>query len=185
MTSYSILIVTFASMARQQLSVADAHFALSITISPLTLYFVYASIRDCFVPKNASSRNTVLFSRLGKGGKTIRTLCLVLLLTWILLDLLIYFGGKHVFGKNECPRITLVGWFIYRFQFDVIALLLPVIFGLPSIPILYVLYSIRHLNDIRSELHRHKEKVVPWRHLRWVQSPWASIKSMIVSQWYS
>lgn len=185
LTSYSILLVTFVSMWRQQLSVADAHFALFITVSPLSVYFVYASFRDLFLSKNATSKNTILFARLAKGRRSIRALCLGLLLTWFILYVIIYFGGERVFGEQACPKITLVGWILYRFEFTAISLFIPLIVGLPSLPILYLVYSIRHLKDIRREHHRHQWKVVPWRHFTWVQSYWISIKSIIVSQWYA
>lgn len=42
---YTLLLCAFISMARKQLSIADAHFAITSTVTPLSIYLLYASFR--------------------------------------------------------------------------------------------------------------------------------------------
>ncbi|PBK64054.1 hypothetical protein ARMSODRAFT_893519 [Armillaria solidipes] len=95
---YSILLVTFFSMCRRNLSMADAHFALSITVSPLSLYFLYSTLRVCL-----GKRNT-LYERLSRSKIIIGVLSTIMLILWIVLDLLIYFAD--VFEGEVCPSPT-------------------------------------------------------------------------------
>uniref|UniRef100_A0A0W0F2K9 Uncharacterized protein n=1 Tax=Moniliophthora roreri TaxID=221103 RepID=A0A0W0F2K9_MONRR len=44
--TYTILLATAVSLIHHNLSIADAHFTLTITISPLGVYFVYSLYRD-------------------------------------------------------------------------------------------------------------------------------------------
>ncbi|PBK91950.1 hypothetical protein ARMGADRAFT_993961 [Armillaria gallica] len=109
---YSILLVTFIGMSRGNLSMADAHFALSITVSPLSIYFLYSTLRVCL-----KKRNT-LYERLGKSKIMVGALTTLMLVLWIVLDLLIYFA--NVFEGETCASPTFIGWFFYRHMKKVI-----------------------------------------------------------------
>ncbi|KAK0458993.1 uncharacterized protein EV420DRAFT_1270113 [Desarmillaria tabescens] len=99
---YSILLVTFIGMARGNLSMADAHFALSITVSPLSIYFLYSTLRVCLKKSNT------LYDRLGKSKIMVGALTTLMLVLWIVLDLLIYFA--KVFEGETCASPTFIGW---------------------------------------------------------------------------
>ncbi|KAF9017422.1 hypothetical protein BDZ89DRAFT_1140723 [Hymenopellis radicata] len=52
---YAILLATFISMNNKSLSISDSHFALVLTISPLAVYFVFASFRFVFMRRTPGS----------------------------------------------------------------------------------------------------------------------------------
>ncbi|KAK0237505.1 hypothetical protein EDD85DRAFT_830491 [Armillaria nabsnona] len=171
---YSILLVTFISMCRRNLSMADAHFALSITVSPLSLYFLYSTLRVCL-----GKRNT-LYERLARSKIIVGVLTTIMLILWIVLDLLIYFAD--VFKGEICPSPTVFGWFIYRSITAAEAMEITIYF-LPLLPFFYLIYALRHFSDIREEHRRHMQKVVPWPRFRYIQMTWFSVRSFCLSQW--
>ncbi|KAK0203771.1 hypothetical protein DFS33DRAFT_830386 [Desarmillaria ectypa] len=171
---YSILLVTFISMWRGNLSMADAHFALSITVSPLSIYFLYSTLRVCLKKKNT------LYDRLGKSKIIVGALTTLMLVLWIILDLLIYFA--NVFEGETCASPTFIGWFFYRSVTAAKALEITIYF-LPMLPLFYLIYALRHFSDIRNEHRRHMRKVISWHSFRWVQTVWFALRSFFVSQW--
>ncbi|KAK0220688.1 hypothetical protein IW262DRAFT_1386260 [Armillaria fumosa] len=171
---YSILLVTFIGMSRGNLSMADAHFALSITVSPLSIYFLYSTLRVCL-----KKRNT-LYERLGKSKIMVGALTTPMLVLWIILDLLIYFA--NVFEGETCASPTFIGWFFYRSVTAAKALEIMIYF-LPMLPLFYIIYALRHFSDIRNEYRRHMKKVIPWHSFRWIQAMWFTLRSFFVSQW--
>ncbi|KAK0216647.1 hypothetical protein EDD85DRAFT_869782 [Armillaria nabsnona] len=171
---YSILLVTFIGMSRGNLSMADAHFALSITVSPLSIYFLYSTLRVCL-----KKRNT-LYERLGRSKIMVGALTTLMLVLWIVLDLLIYFA--NVFEGETCASPTFIGWFFYRSVTAAKALELTIYF-LPMLPLYYLIYALRHFSDIRNEYRRHMKKVKHWHSFRWVQTTWFALRSFLVSQW--
>ncbi|KAK0497606.1 hypothetical protein EDD18DRAFT_160269 [Armillaria luteobubalina] len=171
---YSILLVTFIGMSRGNLSMADAHFALSITVSPLSIYFLHSTLRVCL-----NKRNT-LYERLRKSKIMVGALTTLMLALWIILDLLIYFA--NVFEGETCASPTFIGWFFYRSVTAAKALEITIYF-LPMLPLFYLIYALRHFSDIRNEYRRHMKKVIPWHSFRWVQTMWFALRSFFVSQW--
>lgn len=165
-------------MARKQLSVADAHFAISLTVSPLTVYLVYASFRDLF------GKPTLVYTGRPKSKNLFKTFAFTLLATLIVLDLLIYLGGTHVFAGQDCGRITFAAWFGYRFELSAISFTFSGLFGIPSLVAPFFLYTIRHWKDIREERRRHMRNLKRWKSFRWVQTSYATVKFFILSQWY-
>lgn len=155
----------------------SAHFALSITRSPLAVYLVYATIRDFF------GKPTHVFTRSPGSRTAIRVFTLCLVITWSLLSFLTYFGGERVF-KDGCPSITIKSWLIFKFANSFESLQWPVRFGLPTIPLFYLFYTARHWSDIREEYRRHKGNVVRWKHCRGMQTFFLAIKNALFSQWY-
>ncbi|KAJ3714292.1 hypothetical protein C8R42DRAFT_748601 [Lentinula raphanica] len=103
---YTLLACAFISLIRKQLSVADAHFALTSTVSPLALYLLYASVRTLF------RKSSYLFRRLGDHCRTYLVLSLLMLPMWIVMNVLIYFAD--VFSGEACPPITLDAWFLFE-----------------------------------------------------------------------
>ncbi|KAF8868697.1 hypothetical protein CPB85DRAFT_1362130 [Mucidula mucida] len=173
---YTIMLATFISLWRQKLSIADAHFALSLTISPLSIYFIYSTTRWML---NKSSN---LYSRLGKSSRMIAFLTVVMVVQWIVLDIIIYAAPDHVFKGQRCTSASFVGWLFYRIFKTTVSLNFSFIF-IPVFPFMYILYSIRHIMDIIREHRRHQKKVKKWRLFRFVQVPWAFMRSWTLSNW--
>ncbi|KAF9017323.1 hypothetical protein BDZ89DRAFT_1140802 [Hymenopellis radicata] len=164
------------TMWRQKLSIADAHFALSLTISPLAIYFIYSTTRWMF---NKSSN---LYSRLGKSRRMIAFLTILMVVQWIVLDAIIYAAPDHVFKGQRCTSASLAGWLFYRIFKTAVSLDFSFFF-IPIFPFMYIVYSIRHIMDIVREHKRHQKKVTKWRFFRFVQVPWAFMRSWTLSNW--
>ncbi|ESK87172.1 hypothetical protein Moror_11835 [Moniliophthora roreri MCA 2997] len=103
----TILLCTAVAMIRRDLSVSDAHFALTLTVSPLALYFVYSLFR--FIRK----RPNHLYARLGTSKIIVAILTGILVIWWIVFDLLIYFSD--IFKTDDSVFIPFlpIFWIIY------------------------------------------------------------------------
>ncbi|KIK63105.1 hypothetical protein GYMLUDRAFT_41418 [Collybiopsis luxurians FD-317 M1] len=171
---YTLLVSAFISLIRKKLSVADAHFAITSTVSPLAIYLLYASVRKIL------RKRSYLYRRLGHhSNETYVALSLLVLLMWIIMDLLIYFADVFT---NKCPRITLVSWFMYRFMAAYTSFIFASVFIVILI-CMWIMYLLRHFRDIRDEYRRHKMKAQPWKHFRWVQWFPLTFKSFMIAQW--
>ncbi|KAL0573563.1 hypothetical protein V5O48_008396 [Marasmius crinis-equi] len=168
---YSTLISTVISMARHDLPVSDVHFALTLTISPLTMWILYSTYR--FIRK----RPSYLYDNIKSAHQnTIAILSVGMLLWWIVIDILIYSNDK------ECS-VTFWGQLVLYKSFEVV---LALIWAGPLFLVLLVMwlvYLIRHFGDIQGEYRRHMKKTVPWQRFRRIQLVARSIKSFWISQW--
>ncbi|KAL0576399.1 hypothetical protein V5O48_005588 [Marasmius crinis-equi] len=172
---FTILAASAVATTRDDLSIADAHFSITITASPLAIYFLYSGFR--FLRK----RPNHLYSRLKTSSNKYTTLALsvAMLIWWIVFDLLIYFS--NIFSSNDCP-LTLQGWLVYKwftgsltFEYSRIVIPIPVVF--------WIVYLIRHFKDIRKEYRRHMDHTQPWRYFRWIQTFGRAIKYFVIAQW--
>ncbi|KAL0566762.1 hypothetical protein V5O48_015244 [Marasmius crinis-equi] len=168
---YSILLSTIISMARNKdgLSVADVHFALPLTMSPLSLYFVYSTYR--FIRK----RPSYLYDRIRSTRIITSILSIVMVLWWVAIDILIYFKD------SEC-KVTFWGWVMYK----LIEAGWTLFFAMPLIvllPVFWAVYLIRHFRDIRGEYRRHMSKTRVGGRFRWVKVVARPIKVFLISQW--
>ncbi|KAL0067467.1 hypothetical protein AAF712_005455 [Marasmius tenuissimus] len=173
--AFTILVASAVATSRDGLSIADAHFSITITASPLAIYFLYSGFR--FLRK----RPNHLYSRIDTPGKQYTTLGLsiALLIWWIVFDLLIYFST--VFESPDCP-LTLQGWLVYKLFTGTLSLE----FSRPLLPVpivFWVIYLLRHFKDIRGEYRRHMANTRPWQHFRWVQTTGRAIKYFVIAQW--
>ncbi|KAF8886406.1 hypothetical protein CPB85DRAFT_1441956 [Mucidula mucida] len=177
MQVYTIFVATFISLARRRLSVADAHFCLTLTISPLAIYFAYSTAR-WFLNKRSN-----LYLRLGgTSHKLIATLTCAMVLQWFILPFIIYDAPDYVFEGQRCSVQTLQQFVIYR-TFKMIQWVDLSLFLFPLFPFFYIVYTIRHVFDIAREHKRHQKKVRPWRFFRFVQVPWRFVRSWTLSNW--
>ncbi|ESK91221.1 hypothetical protein Moror_2941 [Moniliophthora roreri MCA 2997] len=173
---YTILLATAVSLIHHNLSIADAHFTLTITISPLGVYFVYSLYR--FVRK----RPNHLYARLGtsRSKVTIAILTAIMLAWWIAFDILIYFSD--IFKGEDC-KVTVLGWLFYSIVESVLTLYYT-IYLIPVLPIFWIVYFIRHFKDIRNEYKRHKAKPRgTWRMFSWIQRGYLAVKLFMIAQW--
>lgn len=162
-------------MARKQLSIADAHFAITSTVTPLSIYLLYASFRKIL------KKPSYLFRRLGNQPTTIyAVLSLAMLPAWIIIDCLIYFSND--FASENCPHITFVSWLVYRMAASITTFLYSVVF-LAFIAVMWIVYLLRHIGNIRGEYRRHKMKAQRWKSFRWIQWFPLWLKSFMLAQW--
>ncbi len=176
MQVYTVLLATFISLARRRLSIADAHFCLSMTISPLSIYFVYSTARWLM------NKRSSLYMRLGKSHKLITTLTCLMVIQWVILEIIIYGAPDFVFEGQRCTSATLVGWLFYRIIKTTLSLDYSLFF-FPVFPFFYIVYTLRHIFDIAREHKRHQKKVKKWRFFRFVQVPWTFVRSWTLSNW--
>ncbi|KAJ4477156.1 hypothetical protein J3R30DRAFT_3753923 [Lentinula aciculospora] len=169
---YTLMVCAFISLIRKQLSVADAHFSLTSTVSPLALYLLYASMRE--VLKKPSH----LFRRLG-SHRTYSILSLLMLPMWIVMNLLIYFAD--VFA-DTCPPLTLASWLLFEIEAVLTSFIFASVFT-GVIILVWIIYSLRHFRDIRGEYRRHKMKAERWKRFGWLQWLPLSFKSFMLAQW--
>lgn len=115
MQAYTVFLATFISLWRKQLSIADAHFVFTITISPVFLYLIY-SIFHLVMRKS-----TTLYQRLGSSKRWTAFWSTLILVIWIVLECIIYFAPDHVFEGQRCAIPTFEGWLFYRLLTDAVA----------------------------------------------------------------
>ncbi|KAG7096107.1 hypothetical protein E1B28_006783 [Marasmius oreades] len=172
--NFVIMISSAIAMGRKDILVADAHFALALTMSPLSIYFVYSTFR--FFRR----RPNHLYDRLGSAKFITAAMSMILLICWVIFDLLIYFSNVY---KSEDCKVTLIGWtFNKAFSFILKLTLSSVPIAL--IPLFWIVYFIRHFKDIREEYRRHMtHKTESWERFRLAQRLGRSIKSFVIAQW--
>ena len=108
MQAYTIFIATFISLWRKTLSIADAHFVFSITVSPLSLHLVYSTFRFMM------HKSTTLYQRLGESKRWTAIWSTLMLVIWIVLECMIYATRGYVFDGEKCTITTFEGWLFYR-----------------------------------------------------------------------
>ena len=100
---YPILLSTLLSIDRQQLSLFEAHFAISVSSSPLTLYLVVASIGDILRFK------THLYKRI-KHRHTIRTSLILVPFLWFGLSMTLRLSSRAFEDSQLCDGSTFADW---------------------------------------------------------------------------
>ncbi|KAK0223504.1 hypothetical protein IW262DRAFT_1492502 [Armillaria fumosa] len=108
MQAYTISIAAFISLWHKKLSIADAHFVFSLTISPLSLYLVYGTFRLMM------GKSTMLYQRLGESKRWSMIWSTLMLVIWIVLDCVIIYAADYVFEGKRCATPTLEGWLSYQ-----------------------------------------------------------------------
>ena len=145
---YPILLSTLLSINRQQLSLADAHFVISVSSSPLMLYLVVASIGELVGIK------TGLYKRIKSNRLIIRALGAMVLPLWTGLSMTTSMSGK-AFKDSSCSKTDFKTWFM-----DLGSLLLNSIafpgflslFSGPLLTILITLFVTRVLSKCRDQV---------------------------------
>ena len=107
---YRILIATASSIGSkpQNLSLFDAHYAIAVTASPITVYFVYSSYRDVFRIPNT------LFQKLASSKAVVRYLGLLLPFLWLFVNLMTSFYAKAFEYSYLCQGLTLSLWIEFQ-----------------------------------------------------------------------
>ena len=111
---YCILLSTLFSINRQQLSLFDANYALTVTSSPFTIYLVFSSIRELL------GYETGLFERLESHPRVIRFFGALLLPVWLGLRITLLLSGKAFKDSQLCDNTT-----FSDFLMDLFLLFLP------------------------------------------------------------
>ncbi|SJL01599.1 uncharacterized protein ARMOST_04921 [Armillaria ostoyae] len=172
----NLCLAAFISLGRKKLSIADAHFVFSITVSPLSLYLVYSTFRLMM------RKSTTLYQRLGESKRWTAIWSTLMLVIWIVLECMIYATRGYVFDGERCTIATFKGWMVYRLLVGAVIFNYAVDF-VPVLLFMYLLYSLRHCKDIYRAYKRHQGKVVKWRlpFFRILQIPWSFVRSLVIS----
>ena len=117
---YPILIATASSIGSgelSELSLFDAHYAVAVTASPITIYLVYSSFRDVF------RRPNILFQKLMSSKAVVRYLGLILPLLWLFVNLMTSFYTKAFRDSALCQGMTLSLWIEFQIASNFMGLL--------------------------------------------------------------
>lgn len=114
---YPILIATASSIGSGNLSLFDAHYAVAVTASPITVYLVYSSFRDVF------NRPNILFQKLTSSKAVVRYLGLFLPLLWVFVNLMTSFYPKAFSDSALCRGMTLPLWIEFQIASNFIGVL--------------------------------------------------------------
>ena len=117
---YPILIATASSIGSgelSELSLFDAHYAIAVTASPITVYLVYSSFRDVF------RRPNTLFQKLTSSKAVVRYLGLILPLLWLFVNLMTSFYTKAFRDSALCQGMTLSLWIEFQIASNFMGLL--------------------------------------------------------------
>jgi len=104
---YPILIATASSIGSGNLSF-DAHYAIAVTASPITVYLVYSSFRDVFLHPN------ILFQKLTSSKAVVRYLGLLLPFLWLFVNLMTSFYTKAFSDSELCRGMRLSLWIEFQ-----------------------------------------------------------------------
>ena len=171
---YPILIATASSIGSGELSLFDAHYAVAVTASPITVYFVYSSFRDVCGHPN------ILFQKLMSSKAVVRYLGLLLPLLWLFVNLMTSFYTKAFSDSALCHGMTLSLWTEFQIASNFISLdlmgrldLIKDIEergGLGTVSLLglwiYGIYLVRHRYDIFYEYQtrrRESRRLPTWK----------------------
>ena len=170
---YPVLLSTLLSIDRQQLSLADAHFALLISSSPLTVYLVAASIGDIV------GIQTGLYKQIKSHRLITRTLGALVPLLWLALSMTLTFS-KSAFKDSSCAGGGFTDWLSSAFFSIVVAsphsgamgyfkffLIAPATFAIPFLACLA-----RRWSQIKAEVRLSSIGTSNWR------KPWAFLICM-------
>ena len=108
---YPILLSTLLSVGRKQLSLFDAHFALTLTSSPLTVYLVVASTCDWF------GIETGLYKRIKSRHLLTRTLGTLVLILWFGLSVTVRISDRAFVDSGLCKGSTFGDWLLDFLEF--------------------------------------------------------------------
>jgi hypothetical protein len=114
---YPILIATASSIGSGNLSLFDAHYAVAVTASPITVYLVYSSFRDVF------RRPNILFQKLTSSKTVVRYLGLLLPLLWLFVNLMTSFYTKAFSNSALCRGMTLSLWIEFQIASNFVGVL--------------------------------------------------------------
>lgn len=176
---YPVLITTFLTIHQNQLAITDARFAINITNSPLSIYLVHSAIRD------VCGRPNDLFRRLGSTRVIIRILSLLLFVLWLTLDGIVSYAG-YLFSGPSCQNIAhpiwlrflLNDWFFsHAKSVSFHRSILVATFMCVVAAICWIMYLIRHFQDVTEEFVRRR------RRAGWTRNPLRLAFHAIRSVW--
>jgi hypothetical protein len=103
------MLATVVSINSHNLSLFDAHFAVAVTASPVSIYVVFSAFRHLFY------RPSTLFKKLTKGKTLIRWLGVALPFLWFAINLVISFSPRAFKNSPDyCQKMTFMGWFEFQ-----------------------------------------------------------------------
>jgi len=192
---YPIMIATAASINTDNLTLFDAHFAVAVTASPVSVYLAYSSFRDSI------GRPNTLFRHLGPGPgkKIIRFLGLALPVLWLVVNLLITFL-PHGFKDSHryCKGVTFAYWFEFQAVSNFVGVLdimgmrdmwndLQGRGGLGALSLtamwVWAVYLVRHRYEIWSSICFRRTQQRDGNH-KFVTRIWLSVYNIPAASWF-
>jgi hypothetical protein len=189
---YPIMLATAASINTDNLSLFDAHFAVAVTASPVSVYLAYSAARDVF------NRPNTLFQKLTSGKTLIRCLGLALPVLWLAVNLTISFSPRAFRNSPEnCQKMTVIGWFEFQAVSSFIGVLdvmgrrdlwndLEGRGGLGAISLtlmwIWAVYLVRHRYDILNEIRLRQERQATHKLFR---SNLFAVWSVVSASWWA
>lgn len=115
---YPVLLATVASIGRSKLSIFEAHFAVAVSASPVTVYLAYMAF-----PELDGKRS--LFRDLTKDTKNgvARWLAMILPILWLSLNLVISFHPTAFRNSYLCKGMSFGRWFEFQLVSNFIGVL--------------------------------------------------------------
>ena len=169
--SYSILLSTFLSIGRDQLSTTDAAWALTLTSPPLMVYLTIAFICDIL------GARTNLYKRVRSRRRAVRVLGALVLPLWLALSLTTYFSSEAFSDSKENRGGSFKEWLT-----TLITDQLPV--GNPGgwmyigiMTPIFLLCLFRRRSQVMEDFRARRKK--PSK-LRWLRAPW----TFVACAWY-
>jgi hypothetical protein len=111
--NYSILLSTATTIGRDKLTLFEAHFAVAVTASPVSVYLVYKGFREVFhlYRLRPSSR-----AQLKANGPTAAALFLACALpfSWTALNAVVSYHPKAFKNSHYCKGLSFKDWLEYQ-----------------------------------------------------------------------
>jgi hypothetical protein len=106
---YPILMATIASIHRRNLSLYEAHFAIAVSASPITVYLAYRACYDVF-------RQPSLFRPALKDTRNpvARWLALILPFFWLIVNAIVSFSPTAFKNSDLCKGMTVQRWLEFQ-----------------------------------------------------------------------
>jgi hypothetical protein len=115
---YPILLATLASVHRTKLSLFDAHFAVAVSASPISVYLAYKALYDAY-------RHPDHFRHLMKDtAKTVaHWLALILPFLWLIVNVIVSFSPTAFTNSHLCQGMTVQRWFEFQIASNFVGVL--------------------------------------------------------------
>jgi hypothetical protein len=155
--SYPVILSTYLSLGRQQLSTGDVVFTVFFTVlSPMGFYFFFSNTRELW----RNWRHIFTRAQISKLPRRV----LIFLMPLIVVILVGVTGSPHALTDSQCNTTDNTTLTKPERIASIPGLYAPFVFVL-----FYVLYTIRHLKDILVQARRRANSNIWVKHKTWLR----------------